>query len=60
MAARLKRERPDLVIETVAGGPGEIRVEADGRDLYDASRLWYPRPSSIVRAVTEQLGGAAE
>jgi hypothetical protein len=60
VAARLKRERPDLVVETAPGSPGEIRVEVDGKDLYDASPLWYPRPSSVVRAVTEQLGGVAE
>jgi hypothetical protein len=55
VAARLG-ESADVRVEMKAGGLGELRVEADGRDLYDAGRFWYPRPGTILAAVERKLG----
>jgi len=33
------------------GGLGELRVEVDGRTVYDGNRFSYTMPGRIVRAV---------
>ncbi len=56
MAAKL-REEPDVEVETVRGGLGELSVRLGDRGLYDSNRLLYPRPSKVVREVRRQLSG---
>lgn len=38
-------------MELKRGGFGELRVNVDGRDVYDGNRLLYATPGRIVRAV---------
>jgi len=55
VAARLGK-RGDVRVEMKAGGLGELRVEADGRDLYAAGRFWYPLPGTVLAEVERKLG----
>ena len=59
MAAALRGD-PDLRVELARGGFGELRVSVDGRDVYKASRLFYPRPSRVVRKVRASLDRLAK
>lgn len=54
MAAQLSEE-PDVEVETVRGGLGELSVRLGDRELYDSNRLLYPRPGKVVREVKRQL-----
>lgn len=54
MAAEL--EGPDTHVEMVRGGLGEIRVSADGKDLFNGPRLWYPKIEKVVATVKAKLG----
>ena len=54
VAARL-REGGEARVELKRGGIGELRVEVDGRDLYDGNRLWYSAPSRIVAEVRGKM-----
>jgi hypothetical protein len=44
-------------VETVRGGLGELRVTVDGRDVYKANRLLYPRLKTVLNAVRSSLAG---
>ena len=57
VAAKLT-ELTDNTVDIVNGGFGELRVEMDGRDLYTAGRLWYPRARTVVEAVCAELARA--
>ena len=59
MAARVAAELsgPETRVETIRGGLGELRVAVDGRDIYKANRLLYPRLSTVVNAVRSSLAG---
>ena len=46
---------PDVQVKMQRGGLGELRVEVDGQDAYDGSRLWYPRPSTVLGKVRGRL-----
>jgi len=56
VAAELEKD-PDVTVERVRGGIGELRVESDGKELYDTNRLWYPRVSRVAAAVRANLNG---
>ncbi len=49
MAAKLREEGDEVELEK--GGLGELSVEADGRKVYDSSRVWYPSPGAVIRRV---------
>ena len=59
MAAALRGD-PDLRVELARGGFAELRVSVDGRDVYKASRLLYPRPARVVQKVRASLEQAAK
>lgn len=52
MAAQLKDD-PTLDVRNVSGRFNELRVEVDGRDVFESS--WYPAPGKVVAAVREAL-----
>ena len=54
------RDDPDLRVELARGGFGELRVSVDGKDVYEASRLLYPRPARVVQKVRTSLGQLAK
>jgi len=54
VAEQLK-ETNDVEVELLKGGFLELSVGVDGEKLIDTSRLWYPRPSSLVRKTRELL-----
>ena len=56
VAAKLREDGAH--VELKRGGMGELRVEVDGRDVYDGNRLLYSTPGRIVRAVREAVGGS--
>lgn len=53
VAAKLRKD--GVEVETRWGGLGELRASVDGRDVYDGSRLGYPRPGRVVEAVRAAL-----
>ena len=54
VAALLKKETNEQV-ELVRGGLGEFSVYVDGRKIINTNRLWYPRPSEVVRKMKALL-----
>jgi len=54
VAAQLRKD-PDLKVQTIKGGLGEFSVLIEGIKLIDTNRLWYPRPSQVVRRVLDSL-----
>lgn len=42
-------------VTMVRGRLGEIRVEADGTDLFEGPRLWYPSVKKVVATVRSRL-----
>jgi hypothetical protein len=54
VAAQLRKD-PDLQVQTIKGGLGEFSVLIEGIKLIDTNRLWYPRPSQVVRRVLDSL-----
>jgi len=42
-------------VQTIKGGLGEFSVLIEGIKLIDTNRLWYPRPSRVVRRVLDSL-----
>lgn len=58
MAAQLAADET-LDVRRHKGGLGELRVQVDGIDVVDSSRLWYPTPSSVIERVRAHLRGAA-
>jgi len=54
VAAALRGD-PDLRVELARGGFGELRVSVDGREVYKASRLLYPRAARVVQKVRASL-----
>ena len=54
MAAKL-REDPGTEVELKSGGFGELRVNLDGRDVYDGHRLGYTTPGRVIRVVREAM-----
>lgn len=54
MAADLSQE-PDLTVETVKGGLGELSVNIDGSKVFESNRLWYPTPSGVIKKVRAAL-----
>ena len=53
VAAKLRKD--GNAVELMRGGFGELRVNVDGRDVYDGNRLMYSTPGRILRAVREAL-----
>jgi hypothetical protein len=54
VAADLSQE-PDLKVETVKGGLGELSVAIDGSRVFDGNRLWYPTPGGVIKKVRAAL-----
>jgi len=54
VAADLSQE-PDLTVETVKGGLGEMSVAIDGSKVFESSRLWYPTPGGVIKKVRAAL-----
>jgi hypothetical protein len=54
VAANLWQE-PDLTVETVKGGLGELSVSIDGSKVFEGSRLWYPTPGGVIKKVRAAL-----
>ena len=54
VAAQLRKDT-DLQVQTIKGGLGEFSVLIEGIKLIDTNRLWYPRPSQVVRRVLDSL-----
>jgi hypothetical protein len=48
VAAELKNDG-DVQVELIKGGLGELSVSVDSKKVIDTNRLWYPRPSKIVK-----------
>lgn len=58
IAARVASELSDMndvEVETVRGGLGELSVYIDDQKVVDTNRLWYPRPSTLVKSVRALL-----
>jgi len=59
MAASLAAQvagRPDVHVDTTAGGFGEFTVLVDGQKVVDTNRFWYPNPTKVLRLVQARLG----
>ena len=54
MAADLSQE-PDVTVETVKGGLGELSVGIDGSKVFEGSRLWYSTPGGVIKKVRAAL-----
>ena len=54
MAEELRKEN-DVEVEVVKGGLLELSVDIDGEKVIETNRLWYPRPSGLVRKTREFL-----
>jgi hypothetical protein len=54
VAADLSQE-PDLTVETVKGGLGELSVDIDGSKVFEGNRLWYPTPGGVIKKVRAVL-----
>lgn len=53
MAAGL--EEDGLSVVRLKGGLGELSVRIDNKKLFEASRLWYPTPGSVIKEVRDAL-----
>jgi hypothetical protein len=49
------KQANDVEVEIVKGGLLELSVGIDGEKLIEINRLWYPRPSSLVKKTREFL-----
>ena len=49
VASELKKD--GMQVKTVKGGLGELSVTVDDNKIVDTNRLWYPRPSSVLKRV---------
>ena len=60
IAARVadKLAQPDVKVETVKGGMGELSVEVDGTRVFTSNRLFYPTPTNVVQKVKEAMDEA--
>ena len=56
VAARLKDENEDVLVETVPGELGEFSVLINDDQVLSTSRFWYPQPSKVVDKVQALLG----
>jgi len=54
VAADLSQE-PDVRVETVKGGLGELSVDIDGSKAFESNRLWYPTPGGVIKKVRAAL-----
>jgi len=54
VAADLSQE-PELKVETVKGGLGELSVGIDGSKVFEGSRLWYSTPGRVINKVRAAL-----
>lgn len=57
VAADLK-QLPNLTVETITGGLGELSVDLDGTRVFNSSRIWYPTPASVIQKVREAMDEA--
>jgi hypothetical protein len=55
-AEQLRRE--NVEVEVVKGGLLELSVEVDGEKVLETNKLWYPRPSSLVKRTREVFNKA--
>ena len=54
VAVQLKKES-GVETEIVKGGLGEFSVFIDGKKVIDTNRLWYPRPTKVVKKLQALL-----
>jgi len=54
VAADLSQD-PDLRVETVKGGLGELSVGIDGSKVFEGSRFWYSTADVVVKKVRAAL-----
>jgi hypothetical protein len=54
VAADLSQE-PNVRVETIKGGLGELSVGVDGSKVFESSRLWYPTPGGVIKKVRAAL-----
>jgi len=47
------RREDDVEVEVVKGGLLELSVELDGEKVLETNKLWYPRPSTLVKRTRE-------
>lgn len=59
VAADLAKE-PNVNVETIKGGLGELSVDIEGNRVYSGNRLWYPKPSSVIKEVRSALGNSEQ
>jgi hypothetical protein len=57
VAAELEKE-PNVNVETIKGGLGELSVDVEGKKVYSGNRLWYPTPSSVIKKVRSALSNS--
>jgi hypothetical protein len=55
VAADLAQE-PELLVETIKGGLGELSVGVNGVKVFESSRFLYPTPSGVIKKVRTHLG----
>ncbi len=53
MAADLSQD-PDLSVETVKGGLGELSVGIDGSKVFEGSRLWYSKLNATETSAIDE------
>ena len=60
LAARVadKLAEPNVKVETVKGGIGELSVEVDGTRVFASSRLLYPTSRNVIQKVKEAMDEA--
>jgi hypothetical protein len=54
VAAELRKE-PNVEVQTIKGGLGEFSVSVGDQKIIDTNRLWYPRPSKVIRKLRALL-----
>ncbi|MGI8731956.1 MAG: hypothetical protein ACR2LM_01470 [Pyrinomonadaceae bacterium] len=57
VAADLK-QLPNLTVETISGGLGELSVDLDGTRVFKSRRLWYPTPANVIQKIREAMDEA--
>lgn len=59
MAAHFKHH-PDVQLEIMNGGLGELTVSIDGAKVFEGNRLWYPTPGGVIKKVQAALDRLSE
>jgi hypothetical protein len=46
---------PNITVQLVKGGLGELSVDVEGKRIFSGNRLWYPTPTNVIKKVRAAL-----